>query len=92
MENCFQFFLEKNPGLIVANNLPSCEGLITRRRITVKRVEESVLDLFIINSRILPFVSKLVIDEEGKYSLTNFAQFKKNKRAIKSDHWSPFYI
>ena len=31
-------------------------------------------------------MSKMIIDEERKFCLSNFAQFKKNKRVIETDH------
>ena len=32
------------------------------------------------------FLSKLVIDEEREFCLSNFAQLKKNKRLVETDH------
>ena len=37
-------FLDRNPGITVVNNLKLCKGLITRRRETIKGVEESAID------------------------------------------------
>ena len=34
----------------------------------------------------LPFITKLFIDEDREYSLSNFAQLKANRRVIESDH------
>ena len=33
-----------------------------------------------------PFLKKMTIDEDRIYSLSNFAQYKKNKRVIQTDH------
>ena len=49
-------------------------------------MEEAVLDFFVINEKMLPFVKKMIIDEERDYCLSNFAQIKKNKRVIETDH------
>ena len=37
-----------NPNLTVVNNLSICEGKITRRRKTLKKNEEAILDFFIV--------------------------------------------
>ena len=60
----FQQFLERNSNLNVVNALPICEGLITRNRLKNGIEERSVLDFFVVCSRILPFVSNMVIDED----------------------------
>ena len=44
----FEEFLARNPHLSVINSLPLCEGLITRRRIKNGKIEESVLDFFVV--------------------------------------------
>ena len=49
-------------------------------------VEESILDFFIVCSRILPHVTKMVIDNENKYVLTNYKTARKTGKAIDSDH------
>ena len=41
-----QDFLERNKGITLVNSLPICEGLVTRKRITDKLNQTSVLDLF----------------------------------------------
>ena len=54
-------FLYRNNGLIVANNLDVCEGSITRQRILENRTEKAILDLFIINEKMKPFLTSIVI-------------------------------
>ena len=41
-------FLLQHPNLTVVDSLEICEGKITRRRITKKKTEESILDFFIV--------------------------------------------
>ena len=65
----FMDFLSRHPNLTVVNSLPICEGLITRSRIKEGIPERSVLDFFVVCSRVLPFVTKMVIDEDKKYIL-----------------------
>ena len=67
----FQEFLERHPHLTVLNSLPLCEGLITRRRNCKEKIEQSVLDFFLVCHHVLPYVSKMVIDEPKNYILTN---------------------
>ena len=71
----FMDFLERNPTLIVVNALDICEGLITR----VRKSEKSILDFFIVNEKLRQYLKKMIIDEGGDYSLSNFAQLHKNK-------------
>ena len=63
----FQEFLERNPHLYVVNGLSLCQGLITRSRMREGHLEKSVLDFFVVCYRVLPFVQKMVIDEEKKF-------------------------
>ena len=82
----FMDFLERNPSLIVVNALNICEGLITRRRDVLNKTEQAVLDFFVVNERMRPFLKSMLIDEERKHSLYNFSQIKQNKRVVPSDH------
>ena len=82
----FMDFLKRNPSLIVVNTLDICEGLVTRRREFTSKVEEAVLDFFLVNEKMRPFLKKMIIDEKREYGLQNFAQYNKNKRVIESDH------
>ena len=69
----FQEFLERHPHLSVANALPQCEGLITRSRRKNGVLELSVLDFFVVCDQVLPFIKKMVIDEQKEYILTQCA-------------------
>ena len=82
----FQSFLERNPHLSVVNALPQCEGLITRRRMKNGVLELSVLDFFVVCERVLPFVQKMVIDEEKQNILTNYKAVRSGGVAVDSDH------
>ena len=68
----FQQFLERHPHLTVVNSLPICEGLITRKRWNDGKLEESVLDFFVVCDKILPFAEKMVIDEDKVHVLKLF--------------------
>ena len=82
----FGQFLDRNPNLIVVNTLEICEGIITRKRELEKRTEQAILDFYIINEKMRPFVTKMKVDEDKEFSLINMAQHKKNKRLIETDH------
>ena len=79
-------FLERMPNLTLINSLPLCEGSITRMRKTIKGVEKSILDVFVTCERILPYISKMKVDEKREHVLTNFSSVKKVGRVIESDH------
>ena len=83
-------FLTRDQHLKIVNALPQCKGLITRRRMKNGEAEESILDLFIVCNKVLPFVTNMVIDEEKKYVLTNYKQYAKNRKAIDSDHMTEY--
>ena len=82
----FAEFLEQNPAITVVNRLDLCEGLITRKRSTIKGVEESVLDFFLVTQNMSQYLTKMRIDEEEQYSLTNISQKKLATKTTKSDH------
>ena len=82
----FQELLEQHPNLTVVNSLALCEGLLTRTRTREDRVEKSVLDFFVVCNRVLPFLTKMVIDEDKKYILTNYQAVRNGGKASDSDH------
>ena len=82
----FEEFLRRNKYLTVVNNLDVCEGIITRKRELENKTEIAVLDFFIINEKMRPFVRKMIIDEQKQFSLINLAQLKKNEKIIETDH------
>ena len=86
----FQQFLERHQNLTVVNALSLCQGLITRSRKNKNQVEESILDFFVVCDRVLPFVTKMVIDDKKKYILTNYQAAKVGGKAINSDHFTQF--
>ena len=82
----FAEFLEQNPALSVVNRMDLCKGLITRRRTTIRGVEESVLDFFLVNQKMSQYLTKMTVDEDEQYSLENLAQKKTTIVTKKSDH------
>ena len=86
----FEEFLSRHPHLTVVNSLSLCDGLITRSRFRNDKIEESVLDFFVVCKRVLPYVTKMVIDEDRKYILTNYEKVKRGEKASDSDHYTEY--
>ena len=82
----FSSFLERNKNISLVNSLSICEGVITRQRTTDILNEKSVLDIFLVCERVLPFVTKMFIDEKRKSPLTNFLNKIRGRRITETDH------
>ena len=83
----FEDFLIRNPNLSVVNKLPQCKGLITRARMKEGKLEESILDFFVMNSDVLPFIKQMVIDDKKEHILTNY---RKVGKSTDSDHFTQY--
>ena len=85
-QNCNGKYLEellnRNPDLVLANALPQCEGLITRRRVVNKVIQESSIDMIIICKGLKDNLISMKIDEDREFVLSNFKQGK----TTESDH------
>ena len=75
-----------NHALIVANSLSKCTGLITRRRITKYRTEESCIDMLLFSSDLQQYFTSLLIDEKRKHVLTKIRNTKNGVIKKESDH------
>ena len=82
--------MARHPNLSVANALPLCEGTISRSRVKDGKVEKSILDFFVVCSRVLPHITKMVIDENKKHVLTNYRGVKKGIKATDTDHFTEY--
>ena len=82
----FLDFLQRNQTLTVVNALKLCEGIITRMREFESRTEKAILDFFIVNEKMVPFINTMKVDEDRNYPLSNFAQIKKNGKVVETDH------
>ena len=78
--------LADRQGLKILNCLPKCQGTITRQRITVDRVEQSVIDYVITCVEMSSFLEKMMIDDNRNYVLTKFSKQKGIQKRIESDH------
>ena len=81
----FKTFPKEN-NLTVVNALDCCEGLITRTRSSLGQVQNSIIDFFVVCERVLPHVTKMIIDNNRQYTLTNYKGAKHGKKAVDSDH------
>ena len=66
--------------------MTKCEGVITRKRITEGRVEESIIDFLIISSDLVNDFAKLIIDEMGEHALTKITHGRNSVQKVSSDH------
>jgi hypothetical protein len=66
----------------VLNALSICEGTITRERRTRKGTEKGILDFFLVCDKILPLVTRMVIDEKGENALCKY----RAGNVVKADH------
>ena len=82
----FEQYLARNPSIHIGNNFDICKGNITRKRLLENRIESSVLDFYLVNEKMKPFLTEIIIDEERNYCLRNYSQYKKNNRVIETDH------
>ena len=63
-----------------------CEGVITRMRKTTRGLEQSILDVFVTCDKILPYITKMKVDDKRENALTNYRVVNKIGRVIESDH------
>ena len=75
-----ELFLSRNKEIHLVNSLNLCEGTITRKRLTDNLNEQAAMDLFLVNQRLLPVVSKMHVDEQGEHQLSNFHGINHNKK------------
>ena len=72
-------------GLVIANTLDKCKGLITRERKAGDNLERAVLDYLIICEGMKEFLEHMTVDEERIYTLTKYTGKKSVKKTL-SDH------
>ena len=72
--------------LVVVNGSSICQGVITRRRVTKNRTEESAIDVVLVSKDMAETLVKMEIDEARKYVLTKVTKTKKGYKVQESDH------
>ena len=63
-----------------------CKGLITRKRVTTERTEESRIDLVITSPDMNEHLVSLEIDDERKHVITKLANNRDSTTKVESDH------
>ena len=48
------------------------------------------MDFFVVCTRVLPHITKMVIDEEKKFILTNYKNARNGAKAIDTDHFTEY--
>ena len=78
--------MQRNTNIYLVNSMSICEGIITRQRVTEKLNEKSVIDVFLVCGKLLPYIRKLKIDEKRENPLTNYHALRKGLNLTESDH------
>ena len=82
----FENFLKENK-LTCVNTLPLTEGLVTRKRKCLNEIKESTIDFYVVCERVLPFVTKMEIDDGKNHMVTNFGNINSEGNSVNSDHY-----
>ena len=82
----FEKFLKENQ-LTCVNTLPLTEGLVTRKRKCLSEIKESTIDFYIVCERVLPFVTKMQIDDGKNHIVTNYGNVNSDGNSVNSDHY-----
>ena len=77
--------IERN-NLSICNSSEKCSGLITRKKVTINGIEESVIDFFLICEELNNYFVEMMIDESRKYALTRYQKLKSGVKVTESDH------
>ena len=78
-------FIERQ-NLNILNCDKKCSGTVTRKRVTVDRVEESIIDFIITCNTLADNLDKMLVDDKRQHVLTKFASRKGYRKKIESDH------
>ena len=72
--------------MIIVNATDKCSGIITRIKKTVRGVEQSVIDYFVVCLELFQKIVKMTVDESRKYVLSRFYKYKTKTSTVESDH------
>ena len=76
----------KRHDLIVGNSLTKCKGLVTRKRDTKDKLEESIIDFVLISDDLKEHLETILIDDEREHVLTSIKKTKNGIKKSESDH------
>ena len=54
------------------------------------KIEESILDFFVVCPKVLQFITSMTIDNQRKYVLTNYKQMRTGGKSTDTDHVTMF--
>jgi exonuclease III len=80
------FDILSRQNLIIFNSTDICAGVITRMKKTVRGVERSVLDYFVVCLELFQKIVKMTVDESRQYVLSRFYKYKTKTTTVESDH------
>ena len=72
--------------LLVVNSTEKCHGLVTRMKKVKNKIEESVIDYFIVCQDFFTFINMMTIDSERKFVLTKYTRKRDKSFITESDH------
>ena len=72
--------------LVLVNGTDKCAGVITRMRVKNGKVEQSVIDYFLVCQSFYNLIISMIVDEERKFVLTTFSKYIGGTKLVKSDH------
>ena len=58
------------------NSSSLCNGLITRSRVVENRCERSVIDFVIVCDKVMPLMTKFVVDENKTFGIASYSRKK----------------
>ena len=70
----------------MADGLMVCEGVITRKRVTTLRTEESAISFVFLSEDLIDKVEAVILDEKREHVLTRITKTKDGSECKESDH------
>ena len=86
----FANFVARNQ-LTIVNTLDICKGSTTWTKMRDGKELKSTIDFIVVCKRVLPFVTKMIIDNDNDHRITNFNNVKKGGKTTEADH-TPMWI
>ena len=78
--------IKRNALIVMNSSNMKCTGKITRKRITKKKTEESIIDFVLVCENMDDMVEGLVIDESKNHALTSYTKTENGTNVKESDH------
>ena len=72
--------------LVVVNSTNKCHGKITRMKKVKNKVEESIIDYFIVCQDFYLFINSMMVDDERNFVMTKYTKKREKSFTTESDH------